>query len=129
MSFLHPDPAVIELGGNIDHEATLRKARGTSYPDPVQAALMAEEAGADAITLHLREDRRHIVDADVRALRPLLKTRKDLGCAVTQEMLDIACDVQPHDVCLVPEKRQELTTEGGLDVAGQFEAVRAACRQ
>ncbi len=120
---------MIDLGVNIDHVATLRNARGTSYPDPIRAALLAEEAGADVITLHLREDRRHIVDADVRKLRPLLKTRMNLECAVTQEMLDIACEVQPHDVCLVPEKRQELTTEGGLDVAGQFEAVSAACQQ
>ncbi|MGM2984674.1 pyridoxine 5'-phosphate synthase, partial [Bacillus cereus group sp. BC60] len=81
------------------------------------------------ITLHLREDRRHIVDADVRKLRPLLKTRMNLECAVTAEMLDIACEVRPHDACLVPEKREELTTEGGLDVAGHFEAVRAACQQ
>ncbi|CAD6511541.1 Pyridoxine 5'-phosphate synthase [Paraburkholderia kirstenboschensis] len=129
MSFFLTSPNVIDLGVNIDHVATLRNARGTSYPDPIRAALMAEEAGADVITLHLREDRRHIVDADVHALRPLLKTRMNLECAVTQEMLDIACEVKPHDVCLVPEKRQELTTEGGLDVAGQFEAVRAACRQ
>jgi pyridoxine 5-phosphate synthase len=120
---------IIELGVNIDHVATLRNARGTVYPDPLRAALQAEEAGADAITLHLREDRRHIVDADVRALRPLLKTRMNLECAVTQEMLDIACDVRPNDVCLVPEKRTELTTEGGLDVAGHFDAVKAACRQ
>ena len=120
---------VIELGVNIDHVATLRNARGTRYPDPLRAALQAEEAGADAITLHLREDRRHIVDADVRALRPLLKTRMNLECAVTQEMLDIACEVRPHDVCLVPEKRAELTTEGGLDVAGRFDAVKAACKQ
>jgi pyridoxine 5-phosphate synthase len=130
MSFFLSSPAsVIDLGVNIDHVATLRNARGTAYPDPVRAALLAEEAGADAITLHLREDRRHIVDADVRTLRPLLKTRMNLECAVTQEMLDIACDIRPHDVCLVPEKRQELTTEGGLDVAGQFEAVKAACTQ
>jgi pyridoxine 5-phosphate synthase len=129
MSFFLTSPAVIDLGVNIDHVATLRNARGTRYPDPIRAALAAEEAGADAITLHLREDRRHIVDADVRALRPQLKTRMNLECAVTQEMLDIACDVRPHDVCLVPEKREELTTEGGLDVAGRFEAVRAACRQ
>lgn len=129
MSFFLTSPNVIELGVNIDHVATLRNARGTSYPDPIRAALAAEEAGADAITLHLREDRRHIVDADVRALRPQLKTRMNLECAVTAEMLDIACDVKPHDACLVPEKRQELTTEGGLNVAGQFEAVRAACRQ
>ncbi|WP_206952893.1 pyridoxine 5'-phosphate synthase [Trinickia acidisoli] len=129
MSFFLTSPSVIELGVNIDHVATLRNARGTHYPDPIRAALQAEAAGADAITLHLREDRRHIVDADVRALRPQLATRMNLECAVTQEMLDIACDVRPHDVCLVPEKREELTTEGGLDVAGHFEAVRAACRQ
>jgi pyridoxine 5-phosphate synthase len=114
---------------NIDHVATLRNARGTAYPDPIRAALLAEDAGADVITLHLREDRRHIVDADVRALRPLLKTRMNLECAVTTEMLDIACDIKPQDVCLVPEKRQELTTEGGLDVAGHFDAVSGACRQ
>ncbi|MGN6650383.1 pyridoxine 5'-phosphate synthase [Trinickia sp.] len=129
MSFFLTSPGVIELGVNIDHVATLRNVRGTRYPDPIRAALQAEAAGADAITLHLREDRRHIVDADVRALRPQLLTRMNLECAVTQEMLDIACDVQPHDVCLVPEKREELTTEGGLDVAGHFESVRAACRQ
>lgn len=129
MSFFLTSPGAIDLGVNIDHVATLRNARGTRYPDPIRAALQAEAAGADAITLHLREDRRHIVDADVRALRPQLSTRMNLECAVTQEMLDIACDVRPHDVCLVPEKREELTTEGGLDVAGHFEAVRAACRQ
>jgi pyridoxine 5-phosphate synthase len=129
MSFFLTSPSAIDLGVNIDHVATLRNARGTRYPDPIRAALAAEEAGADAITLHLREDRRHIVDADVRALRPRLATRMNLECAVTQEMLDIACDVRPHDVCLVPEKREELTTEGGLDVVGRFEAVRAACRQ
>ncbi|RQR41888.1 MULTISPECIES: pyridoxine 5'-phosphate synthase [unclassified Burkholderia] len=129
MSFFLTTPTVIDLGVNIDHVATLRNARGTAYPDPIRAALAAEEAGADAITLHLREDRRHIVDADVRTLRPQLKTRMNLECAVTAEMLDIACEVRPHDACLVPEKREELTTEGGLDVAGRFEAVRAACRQ
>jgi pyridoxine 5-phosphate synthase len=129
MSFFLTSPSVIELGVNIDHVATLRNARGTRYPDPIRAALQAEAAGADAITLHLREDRRHIVDADVRALRPQLSTRMNLECAVTQEMLDIACDVRPHDVCLVPEKREELTTEGGLDVTGRYEAVRAACKQ
>jgi pyridoxine 5-phosphate synthase len=129
MSFFLTSPNVIDLGVNIDHVATLRNVRGTSYPDPIRAALAAEDAGADAITLHLREDRRHIVDADVRSLRTQLKTRMNLECAITQEMLDIACDVRPHDVCLVPEKREELTTEGGLDVAGHFEAVRAACRQ
>ncbi len=129
MSFFLTSPQVIHLGVNIDHVATVRNARGTTYPDPIRAALAAEDAGADAITLHLREDRRHIVDADVRALRPRLSTRMNLECAVTQEMLDIACDVLPHDVCLVPEKRAELTTEGGLDVAGRFESVRGACRQ
>ncbi|WP_321794421.1 pyridoxine 5'-phosphate synthase [Caballeronia sp. J97] len=130
MSFFLSSPAnVIDLGVNIDHVATLRNARGTAYPDPIRAALAAEEAGADAITLHLREDRRHIVDADVRTLRPLLKTRMNLECAVTREMLDIACEIQPHDACLVPEKRQEVTTEGGLDVAGRFEEVKAACKQ
>ncbi|KNH09065.1 Pyridoxine 5'-phosphate synthase [Candidatus Burkholderia brachyanthoides] len=127
--FLSSAASVIDLGVNIDHVATLRNARGTTYPDPIRAAMAAEDAGADAITLHLREDRRHIVDADVRMLRPLLKTRMNLECAVTREMLDIACEIKPHDVCLVPEKREELTTEGGLDVAGQFEAVEAACKQ
>jgi pyridoxine 5-phosphate synthase len=129
MSFFLTSPNVIDLGVNIDHVATLRNARGTAYPDPIRAALLAEDAGADVITLHLREDRRHIVDADVRSLRPLLKTRMNLECAVTPEMLDIACDIKPQDVCLVPEKRQELTTEGGLDVAGHFDAVSGACRQ
>lgn len=129
MSFFLTSPNSIALGVNIDHVATLRNVRGTQYPDPIRAALTAEEVGADVITLHLREDRRHIVDADVRTMRPLLKTRMNLECAVTREMLDIACEVQPQDVCLVPEKRSELTTEGGLDVAGHFEAVRAACRQ
>ena len=129
MSFFLTSPNVIDLGINIDHVATLRNARGTAYPDPIRAALLAEEAGADVITLHLREDRRHIVDADVRALRPQLKTRMNLECAVTAEMLDIACEIKPQDVCLVPEKRQELTTEGGLDVAGHFDLVSGACRQ
>jgi len=117
---------MIELGVNIDHVATLRQQRHTRYPDPIEAALRAEEAGADVITLHLREDRRHIQDADVHALRPQLRTRMNLECAVTDEMLDIACQVRPHDVCLVPEKRHELTTEGGLDVVGGFEKVAAA---
>ncbi|AEC19547.1 pyridoxal phosphate biosynthetic protein PdxJ [Pusillimonas sp. T7-7] len=120
---------MIELGVNIDHVATLRQQRYTSYPDPIQAALRAEEAGADLITLHLREDRRHIQDADVEAMRPLLRTRMNLECAVTSEMLDIACRVRPQDVCLVPEKRAELTTEGGLDVLGRFEQVRQAVAQ
>lgn len=125
----HANPGVIDLGVNIDHVATLRNARGTVYPDPIQAALQAEEAGADLITLHLREDRRHIRDADVHALRPKLATRMNLECAITSEMLDIACRIKPQDVCLVPEKRAEVTTEGGLDVVGHFEQVSAACRQ
>ena len=119
----------LELGINIDHVATLRNARGTVYPDPLRAARLAEEAGADLITLHLREDRRHIKDADLIALRPLIQTRMNLECAVTPEMIDIACAVKPHDVCLVPEKREEVTTEGGLDVAGHFDIVQAATTQ
>ena len=119
----------LELGINIDHVATLRNARGTVYPDPLKAAHLAEEAGADLITLHLREDRRHIKDADLLALRPLIQTRMNLECAVTPEMINIACRVQPHDVCLVPEKREEVTTEGGLDVLGHYEAVKAATTQ
>jgi len=123
------NPNILELGINIDHVATLRNARGTTYPDPLKAARLAEEAGADLITLHLREDRRHIKDADLLALRPLIQTRMNLECAVTPEMINIACRVQPHDVCLVPEKREEVTTEGGLDVVGHFEAVKAAAAQ
>jgi pyridoxine 5-phosphate synthase len=119
---------VIELGVNIDHVATLRQVRGTAYPDPVRAALLAEGAGADAITLHLREDRRHIQDRDVDALRARLTKRMNLESAVTREMLQIALRVRPHDVCLVPERRMELTTEGGLDVVSQFERVRQACK-
>jgi pyridoxine 5-phosphate synthase len=118
---------MIKLGVNIDHVATLRQARGTQYPSPVQAALMAENAGADSITLHLREDRRHIQDADVYILRHILHTKMNLEMAITDEMLDIAREVSPQDACLVPERREELTTEGGLDVAGQFEKARAAC--
>ena len=125
---MSPSPA-LELGINIDHVATLRNARGTIYPDPIRAAQLAEEAGADLITLHLREDRRHIKDADLLALRPLIKTRMNLECAVTPEMLAIACQVKPHDVCLVPEKREEVTTEGGLDVVIHFVAVKAATQQ
>lgn len=129
MSLLHPATPVIDLGVNIDHVATLRNARGTIYPDPVQAALLAEEAGADCITLHLREDRRHIRDADVEAIRPQLRTRMNLEAAITSEMLDFACRIKPQDVCLVPERRNEVTTEGGLDVAGRFADVQAAVRQ
>ena len=122
-------PKALELGINIDHVATLRNARGTTYPDPLKAARLAEEAGADLITLHLREDRRHIKDADLLALRPLIKTRMNLECAVTPEMIKIACQVKPQDVCLVPEKREEVTTEGGLDVLGHYEAVKLAIKQ
>jgi pyridoxine 5-phosphate synthase len=129
MSFLQPLGPVIDLGVNIDHVATLRNARGTAYPDPIRAALLAEQAGADAITLHLREDRRHIKDADVIALAPQLITRMNLEAAVTQEMIDFACRIKPADVCLVPEKRTEVTTEGGLDVVRYFKEVEAAVRQ
>ncbi|WP_124948920.1 pyridoxine 5'-phosphate synthase [Sulfuriferula thiophila] len=118
---------MIQLGVNIDHVVTIRQARGTRYPSPVQAALVAEMAGADAITLHLREDRRHIQDHDVDTLSQVLTTRMNLEMAVTDEMLAIACRVKPHDVCLVPERREELTTEGGLDVAGQLDKVKRAC--
>jgi pyridoxine 5-phosphate synthase len=117
---------MIKLGVNIDHVATIRQARGTKYPSVVQAALRAEQSGADSITLHLREDRRHMQDADVRALRGLLQTRMNLECAVTDEMIAIAVEVSPQDVCLVPERREERTTEGGLDVVANFDKVAAA---
>ncbi|MFQ5487924.1 MAG: pyridoxine 5'-phosphate synthase [Gammaproteobacteria bacterium] len=117
----------ILLGVNIDHVATLRQARGTRYPEPLQAALAAEEAGADGITLHLREDRRHIQERDVELLKAVLQTRMNLEMAVTDEMLAIAERLQPADCCLVPERREELTTEGGLDVAGQESRIREAC--
>ena len=116
----------IFLGVNIDHVATLRNARNTSYPDPVLAAGLAEQAGADGITVHLREDRRHITDRDVEILRQTLQSRMNLELAVTEEMVAIACRIKPHFVCLVPEKRQEVTTEGGLDVAGQLAKVQDA---
>jgi pyridoxine 5-phosphate synthase len=119
----------IFLGVNIDHVATLRQARRAHDPDPVHAALAAEVAGADSITLHLREDRRHIQDQDVRLLRGLLQTRMNLEMAVTEEMLAIAAAVRPADCCLVPERRAELTTEGGLDVAAQLPRITAACTQ
>ena len=115
------------LGVNIDHVATLRQARGTHYPDPVAAALIAEQAGADAITIHLREDRRHIQDLDVERLREVLQTRMNLEMAATPEMLQIATRLRPHDCCLVPEKRAELTTEGGLDVAGRLPELQEYC--
>lgn len=117
----------ILLGVNIDHVATLRQARGTRFPDPVQAAIEAEQAGADGITLHLREDRRHIQERDVELLAGILQTRMNLEMAVTGEMLAIAERIRPRDCCLVPERREELTTEGGLDVAGQPERIREAC--
>ncbi len=119
----------IALGINIDHVATVRQARRAPYPDPVHAALLAEQSGADNITLHLREDRRHIQDRDVRALRPLLLTRMNLEMGLTDEMIGIACEVRPQDCCLVPESRQEITTEGGLDVAGNVERVAAGVRK
>lgn len=117
----------IYLGVNIDHVATLRQARGTRYPDPIQAAIEAEQAGADSITLHLREDRRHIQDRDVRMLADILQTKMNLEMAVTEEMLGIAELYRPADCCLVPERREELTTEGGLDVAGQQSRMHDAC--
>ncbi|GAA6204219.1 pyridoxine 5'-phosphate synthase [Thalassotalea sp. SU-HH00458] len=119
----------ILLGVNVDHIATLRQARGTSYPDPVHAASVAEHAGADGITIHLREDRRHIQDRDVYVMKETLQTRMNLEMAVTDEMLAIACEVKPVFCCLVPEKRQELTTEGGLDVAGQQAKINQAVHQ
>jgi pyridoxine 5-phosphate synthase len=119
----------IELGINIDHVATVRQARRASYPDPVHAALAAEQAGADNITLHLREDRRHIQDRDVLALRPLLQTRMNLEMGLTEEMVEIAIGVRPQDCCLVPENRAEITTEGGLDVAAGVERVAGGVRK
>jgi pyridoxine 5-phosphate synthase len=119
----------IHLGVNIDHVATLRQARGTSYPDPLYAALIAEQSGADSITLHLREDRRHIQDRDVHVFKSALQTRMNLEMAATPEMLKLACDIKPQDVCLVPEKRNEVTTEGGLDVLGQRASLAEACKR
>lgn len=118
---------VILLGVNIDHVATLRQARGTNYPEPVQAALVAEQAGADGITAHLREDRRHIQDRDIFLLKDMIHSRLNLEMAVTDEMITIARKVKPYACCLVPEKREELTTEGGLDVASQAERMKKAC--
>lgn len=124
---MHP-PRIL-LGVNIDHIATLRQARGTRYPDPVQAALLAEEAGADGITVHLREDRRHIQERDVHLLAEVLNTRMNLEMAVTENMLALAERVRPANVCLVPEKREELTTEGGLDIIGGRERIAEACER
>ena len=123
------NPPRILLGVNIDHIATLRQARGTRYPDPIQAALLAEEAGADGITVHLREDRRHIQDRDVQLLSEVLTTRMNLEMAVTEEMISLAERVRPPHVCLVPEKREELTTEGGLDVLNGATRIAEACRR
>lgn len=123
------DTQPIFLGVNIDHVATIRQARGTRYPEVVQAALLAEQAGADGITAHLREDRRHIQDRDIELLRSMLNSRLNLEMAVTAEMVAIACRVRPQACCLVPERREELTTEGGLDVAGHFETVHEACQR
>ena len=117
----------MKLGVNIDHVATLRQARGTRYPDPIQAALEAEQAGADAITLHLREDRRHIQDQDVEVLRRLVQTRMNLEMAVTDDIVAFARRIRPQDCCLVPERRQELTTEGGLDVVTGRKKITEAC--
>ena len=115
------------LGVNIDHVATLRQARGTPYPRPAEAAVMAEQAGADSITVHLREDRRHIKEHDLRSIQELMRTHMNLEMAVTEQMLAIAASIKPSDCCLVPESREELTTEGGLDVASQQDKVRDAC--
>ncbi len=120
---------MIKLGVNIDHIATLRQARGTRYPDPIQAAIESEQAGADSITLHLREDRRHIQDRDVEMLRDILQTRMNLEMAVTPEMVAFACHVRPQECCLVPERRAELTTEGGLDVLAHKAAITDACNR
>src|SRR5215475_3397573 len=119
----------IDLGVNVDHVATLRQARGTPYPDPLLAALLAEHAGADSITIHLREDRRHIQDNDVRMCRSALQTRLNLEMAATEEMVRIACEVRPPDCCLVPERRAEITTEGGLDVIAHVDTLQPACER
>ncbi len=123
------DIQLIRLGVNIDHVATLRQTRNTLYPDPLQAALLVEQAGADGITAHLREDRRHIQDRDIELLRERVQTRLNLEMAVTDEMIAIAKRIRAQAVCLVPEKREELTTEGGLNVVGQLDTMKAACDQ
>ena len=122
-------PTLIHLGVNVDHVATLRQARGTRYPDPVAAALLAEQSGADSITVHLREDRRHIQERDLEVLTQMVQTRINLEMAVTDSMLEIAGRYRPADCCFVPERRDELTTEGGLDVAGRSAKVGAACKR
>ena len=121
--------STVTLGVNIDHVATLRQARGTRFPDPVYAAQVAEHAGADSITFHLREDRRHIQERDALLLKQVVNTKLNLEIAITDEMIAFATEFKAEDVCLVPEKREELTTEGGLDVAGQVEQVRSACNR
>lgn len=118
---------MIRLGVNIDHVATLRQARGTSYPSPARAVEIVEPAGADSITVHLREDRRHIQDADLQAIAGVMTTHMNLELAVTDEMLGIACELKPADCCLVPEKREEVTTEGGLNVLANQTAIQVAC--
>ncbi len=123
------DKSSILLGVNIDHIATIRQARRTLYPEPVQAALVAEQAGADGITAHLREDRRHIQDRDIRLLRDMIQTRLNLEMAATDEMLQIAKNIKPDSCCLVPEKREELTTEGGLDVSRHLEKIKTICNE
>lgn len=120
---------LILLGVNIDHVATLRQARGCKYPEPIHAALIAEQAGADGITAHLREDRRHIQDRDIYLLKDMIHTRLNMEMAVTDEMVEIACKVKPAACCLVPEKRQELTTEGGLDVVAHYNRIKQACEK
>jgi len=121
--------SAIHLGVNVDHVATVRQARGTRYPDPIYAALLAEQAGADSITAHLREDRRHIQDRDMRVLRDTVQTRLNFEMACTEPMVELALQLKPHDCCLVPEQRAELTTEGGLDVIGNFAAIKQACER
>jgi pyridoxine 5-phosphate synthase len=123
------DKSMIELGVNIDHVATIRQARRGVEPDPLQAALLAEEYGADAITVHVREDRRHMQDEDVRLIRPRLSTRMNFECAVVEEMIRLVEEVQPQDVCFVPERREEVTTEGGLNVLAGFDVVAQAVRR
>ncbi len=124
MNFFNFNNFNIELGVNIDHVATLRNARGTIYPDPLKAAILAEQSGADFITLHLREDRRHINDEDVKRIHSNIFTRMNLECSLKEEMINFACELLPKDVCLVPENRSEITTEGGLNIIKYFERVK-----
>ena len=119
----------VNLGVNVDHIATLRQARGVDFPDPIDAALIAEKAGANSITMHLREDRRHIQDADIYNFSKVMGTHLNLEMAITKEMIEIASDLKPRDCCLVPEKREELTTEGGLNVKSNYEQIKEACHE